>query len=742
MRLHSKRRALLLATAACLGLGPVLPAMAQETAPTFLGRITIFADRVGRALTDVQGHISVVDEEELKEKNVQSLEDVLRHIPGVSAVRQVSGADPFGGQAGVEIRGVSGNRVQMLVDGGRVPERIIDGSRDYFDWNFTKQVDVVRGPASVLWGADALGGVLALETIDPEDLLQGRDRAGQVTLGYGSVTDSTNLAVSFAQRFSPDWAILVARSRTVDHEMELSNADPTGGAWPCARPVLYGSVSCGEFNPLDRTSDRTLVKLVWDIDDSQQLKFSFDRLDRLSEIESTLSLGPSGTSYNIANPRTRDIWRSRYAVEYTADLEGPIDEVSAILSFSPSGYDQHALSVQRNAAGEILNTHDYTSYSEDFLELDLRATKRFTTGSADHVLTFGFDGDRTKTEYDRSRRSINITAGTDVWIVPSSWNFTDGTTQRADIYVQDQITLLGGKLELTPGLRYATYRMDPTLNSAVVPHPDNPTEERKKEQLLASFGATWHFNDTYSVWAHYGEGFKMPTFQQLFTSSTSGSFDLVPAPWLVPEEVQSIEFGLRAEYDTGFWAVNLFQAEYDNFIQSFWFVPGTNDISYRNISQVKTWGVEVEAGWDVSDDLRLTGSLAWMDGEAKATPTSDATQHLVPPLTAVLGLRYDVPGIEDLTLNANATFAGSVKATSATTFAPPGYGLVDLGASWGFTENAVLNLTVNNVLDKKYYEMGAANSALAATSATTNTVPPELFTGVGRSFALTLDYRF
>ena len=68
--------------------------------------------------------------------------------------------------------------------------------------------------------------------------------------------------------------LLVARSRSIDHEMKLTNADPTGGRWPCARPLIYGSVSCGEFNPLDRTSDRTLIKLVWDIDDNQTLKFT------------------------------------------------------------------------------------------------------------------------------------------------------------------------------------------------------------------------------------------------------------------------------------------------------------------------------------------------------------------------------------------------------------------------------------------------------------------------------------
>ncbi|MDR7123969.1 TonB-dependent hemoglobin/transferrin/lactoferrin family receptor [Pseudotabrizicola sp. 4114] len=745
-----RMRGLLLRSSAALFLTLPLsaPALAQST-PTqtsdviALDPITVFADRIGRTLRKIQGNITVVDGQELRARNVQSLEDLLRHVPGVTAARQVSGADPFGGQTGVRIRGVEGNRVQMVVDGGRIPERIIDGSRDYLDLSFTRQADIVRGPSSVLWGADALGGLLALETIGPEDLIaEGDTRGGQVTLGYGQLTNSTNVAVAFAQKFGPDLALMVGRSRTVDHEMRLKNARADGGIYGCSRPVAYGGVTCGQFNPLDRTSDRTLVKLDWAVSDSQKLGFSFDHLDRLSETDNRLTLGPAtGGATVIDNPRTRDISRTRYALDYEGTFAGPVNEVRATLGWTPSGYTQQALLVQRTAANQTTRQIDYVDYSEDFLELDLQATSRFSLGSSDHVLTFGFDGDRAKTSYDRRRVLTNVTTGETVASVPSGFNFTDGTTRRADLFLQDQITLLDGKLELTPGLRFATYRMDPTLNDSVVAHPSNPTTTRKERKLLGSLGATYHLSDTYSVWAHYGEGFKLPTFQQLYTSSTSGSFDLVPAPGLLPEEVNSVEIGLRGEYDRGFFAVNAFQAEYRNFIESFYFVPGTNDITYRNISAVKTWGVELEAGYDLTDQLKLTGSLAWMDGKAKATPQADRTQHLVPPLTAVMGISYEVPD-HDLTLRATTTLARKGKPTIDANFTPPGYGVLDLGASWGVAENAVLNLTVNNVLNKRYFDMATAGLSRAPTVATANTVPLELYTGPARTVALTLDYRF
>lgn len=54
--------------------------------------------------------------------------------------------DPFTTFGGFTIRGVGGNRIQMQVDGFRVPERIIDGSRDNLDFSFTKQVKIVSDP--------------------------------------------------------------------------------------------------------------------------------------------------------------------------------------------------------------------------------------------------------------------------------------------------------------------------------------------------------------------------------------------------------------------------------------------------------------------------------------------------------------------------------------------------------------------------------------------------------------------
>ncbi|MER3355658.1 MAG: TonB-dependent receptor plug domain-containing protein [Hoeflea sp. D1-CHI-28] len=222
-----------------LGVCPATLVSAQS-GHVELGTITLKTDRAGGQVLDVPANVTVIDEEDLEDRHITDMEELVRNVPGVTAPRQTSGTDPFSTFGGFTIRGVGGNRVAMQVDGSRVPERIIDGTRDYLDFSFTKQAEIVRGPASVLWGADALGGLVALETLDPEDLLDGRDRGLNVKGGFDSFDSSTDVSLTFGQRFTDDLSILVGLKRSTANEPELSNARDDGGIYGCPRNARTG----------------------------------------------------------------------------------------------------------------------------------------------------------------------------------------------------------------------------------------------------------------------------------------------------------------------------------------------------------------------------------------------------------------------------------------------------------------------------------------------------------------------
>ncbi|MDB6177674.1 TonB-dependent hemoglobin/transferrin/lactoferrin family receptor [Paracoccus sp. Z330] len=743
------------ALALMLACTPALAQQAQspssESGAVALDPITLLADRQGTSTREAPASISVIDGEEIDARGLDDMQELVRYTPGVEVNRQTTATDPFNSFGGFTIRGVGGNRVQMQVDGSRVPERITDGTRDYLDFAFTKQVEIAKGPASVLWGADALGGVVAIETIDPEDLLLGRDSGGMARTAYDSLNDGSSIAGAFARQFGRDWSVMVGLSQSQSHEAELSNARNDGGIYGCPRNIDFGATPCGELDPSDIAATHLLAKAVWSPDAEHRLELTYERLDRTTEVDYDNALGPVYSSFtglptgviNNNYDRELDMYRQRFALEHTWSPQSRwVDEVITTLAITPNGYDRTGEKWSTSALGEQLVTRDYLGYDEDFVELDIQATSRFSTGAANHVVTWGFDGDHTSTDYSRRDVVNNLTTGTTTETRAGGFNFANADTRRADLYVQDQILLMDGALEITPGLRYATYKIDPRPNADYQVVEGAEPRVREDEKLLKSLAALYRFGDGWQVWGHYGEGFKMPTAQQLYTSVPGTFFDLTPAPGLEPEEVQSIEFGVRRETAQGYFAVTAFNADYDNFIQSFYNPPGTSIYTYRNLSELQVWGLEFEGAYEINDRLRLTGAASWQKGDQRASAEAEKTPATLPPLSGTIALSWDTPH-EGLTLDLVGVFASSVKyVESEDKYKPAGYGLIDAFAHWQVADNAILNLGIKNLFDKRYFEASAATYSTTASDAVARSNPIELQTGPGRVFTASLDLTF
>lgn len=756
MLAFASRSAMLRTTTAFLLILPLMsPAVAQtaeedEDGVIILLPISVYGDRQGSSVRELPASIVVLEGAQLQARGQTDMKEITRYTPGVTVNRQVN-ADPFSTLGGFTIRGVGGNRVQMLVDGSRMAERITDGTRDYMDFSFTKQVDIVKGPASVLWGADALGGVVAVETIDPEDVLEGRERGGTASMSFDSLSNKMGISGVFAQQFGPDLAVMVGVSRSQGHETEYGNARADGGIYGCGRQVSLGAIACDQLNPADITANRVLAKAVWTPSDQHRLEFSADLLQRDTDVRNLAVVGltTSGSSTTTGDvvvnwDRSLEQTRQRLAVQdvWTPD-SGFVDEVRTTFAYTPHVYDQSGTRLVRNASTGVQKIiEDYRYFSEDFLELDIQATSRFATGAADHEVTWGFDGDLAMTDFARRDVTTNLSTGVTTETRATGFNFANATTRRADVYVQDKITMFDDALELTPGLRFATYSMSPRPDDDYAVVDGSEPTKRSKSDLLKSLGVTYRFADTWQVWGHYGEGFKMPTAEQLYVSNPS--FGLIPNPDLVPEEVESIEVGLRHETDRGYFGVTAFSADYTNFIASFQPVEidGVTNYTSLNLQSVKVHGVELEGAFEISKTLRLNGSAAWQKGTQRATADAETTPHTLPPLTGTLGVSWDVPN-SSLTLDVVGTFAAAVTETaSETSFKPAGYGIVDVFAKWDVAENAVLNVGVKNLFDKRYFEASAASLSATSTSATSVITPLELQTGAGRVFSVSLDMKF
>ncbi len=710
-----------------------------------LERITVTAQRGPNELFNVAQNVTILTGEQLDSRAVRDIDDMVRYLPGLSVDRETSLNNPYGQLGSFSIRGVGGNRVQILVDGARVQEQTIYGSRDFADPFNMKAVEIVRGPSSVLWGADALGGVVSFRTRDPQDLLDGSDKpwAGEIKSAYDSFDGSFRKQFTAAAS-QGDFQMLASFGHLSAHEPRLRNARADGGIWGCPRPASFG---CDKLFDADTYAWNALGKLIWTPED-HQFRLTGEFFRRHTEVDQVWDAFAGSSGYASASyPRELDMQRTRLALEHKWTLNTPLlDEIKWQLSYSPQKRDTSGTQTRIFAT----RTDTYTpvrNYGETFLEADVQLTSRFATGGIAHKLIYGFDGDLTDSSYDGYNIVHRSDTGATTIQTNQGYNFPEVKTRRADFYIQDEMELLDGRLRITPGVRFATYRIDPTGDTGYKPLPGNEPEVTSNTKLIKKLGLIYELDDSYSAYASYGEGFKMPTSQQMFVSASDPFIGgiVLPNPGLKPESVRNYEIGLRGLFDRGSFSAGVFYADYQDFIRGPMNLDPTrpNVWTYDNVEDVKLWGIEIAGEYEFHADWWASAAISYQHGTqrvagGKKTPFDGAV-----PLTAVLGLRHF---IADWNLEAEVlgTFGAAVtRRASPNAFLPGGYAVFDAYLNWKPRNNLELNAGIQNMFDTRYFRNSLYGyDVTPASAATAGARPLEAQVAPGRTFKLGATLRF
>ncbi|MDR1311251.1 MAG: TonB-dependent hemoglobin/transferrin/lactoferrin family receptor [Burkholderiaceae bacterium] len=710
-----------------------------------MSAITVTATRHERNVLDVPETVTVITREQMEDHSITNIQELVRHQPGVQVNRITSGVDPWGNLPGFTIRGVGGNRIQTQVDGSRVIESIQDGNRDFVDLSMMKTVEIMRGPGSVLWGADAMGGIVSYQTMDPADLLMGRAFGAKGQVGYDSMNKGRSQNAMLGFQMAPQLSWLLGYTHRTYHEAELGRARSDGGRWGCTRVALR----CDELNPLDAETNNVLGKLVWTPNNMHEIKLIGEYFQSESDVMQLYDKGMTSAGRLYGDyPRHQAQTRKRVALEHDWKVSTAfLDNVKWKVSYSPQERRLDSTRYQTViATGNPYSARDSLKYEEDFLQADIQLSSSFELAGSKHGLTYGFQGDTTDTKY--WRRSITNNNGAITTTYGGGANFTNSTTDRADVYIQDDIKLFNNRLNLILGLRYATYSIDPEFSGNYVVIPGKEPRKLDEEKLLPQLGIILNLTDQYSLYARYAEGFKMPTAQQLFVSMPGAGgpgSDMIPNPNLKPEEVKSYEAGVRGKFEKGWFSFGGFYSDYTDFIRNFQEVPSTTnpgmvDYTNLNIAKVKLWGVEASGEWQFYRNWALNGSASYQHGKEKERTTN----HYVPfsgasPFNATLGLKWREPATK-IMAELIGTFSNSVsRRQDQSYFKPGGYTVFDGYVNWQIDKTFRLNASVLNLLNKRYFNYNAATLSDAPPSTSVRyTNPLELYTMPGRTFNVNL----
>lgn len=637
------------------------PATAQK--PIVLAPLTVTSTKIPTPLNEVPATIDVLDQEDLERSQPSTLGDILNDLPGV----EVEGG-PKGSQSQPNIRGFGGtgwgsNRVVTTIDGARQNVGAGHGGSMFIDPDMLKQVEVLKGTGSTLYGSGAIGGVLALTTKDAEDFIDEGDTFGfRVKGGYHSVNDEwlTSETIAVQPLEEVDFIGNFVYRNGDDYE------DGSGDAIDnTSTDILSGLVKLGinpaeghrlEFSGLIFSDDEEI--LATDVDSSPVPNFEYDA--------------------------DHEIRKSTATIHYTFDSPD-----TDLINFQATLYRDDTDVTDRGEDYDRVTEADLTTTG-----IDIFNTFEFDTDWAEHAFTFGteFYNDSGEGRLNGEKQPQN----------------PDATQDVVGIYAQYSIKLFD-QLTLQPGVRWDYYRTDPESNEF---------DDRSDDRVSPKVGVNWAPLEWASVYGSYSQGYRAPSIREMYISGThfgiGGPFAnvFVPNPDLKPESTETWEGGLRLSFDDVALSGDAirFNAAYyhtdaKNFIDGevvMDFIPPTQFTTTPvNVRRAEIEGAEINLSYD-SDYVFFSGGYSRIRGD---NLTDDAPLTSIPADKLILTIGGKIPTF-DLAFGVTNEFAWDQHRVADETLAVDGYHIVNLFASWapdeGLLEGLRIDAGIENVVDNEY----------------------------------------
>ncbi len=693
--------------------------------------VTVLATRISESSLSTVGTTSSVNIDQMETTGATSLKDGFKYMPGVSVPYYVGGGGvttPYldGGDKGVNIRGIDGNRVSMLIDGIRQPEDFSAHApagggtgRVYFDPAVFEQMDVYKSAASTLYGNDALGGVFGAQTIGPRNLLPSdlKGYAAKDSVMYATADRSINNLLQAAAG-DGKWAGSVAYSFRDGSERE-NNADI-------------------DPNPVDFTTNAVVAKVLrqselWEVEGA----FDYYILDRNTHVKSSEGPYMTGMPGYVNNRVIQDDQRDRTRVSLRGSAS-PTD-LALFDTLDVLGYWQESRvkvnSKQWGTTGMSLpgvprNQFNELSYDTQIWGTDLQAEKFIDGSMVSQTLLYGTDFSFSKVKNSFDRTIVRPASGTTSY--EDRIGMAPSDVYRFGVFVTDAIDLGTDKQwALTPGLRVDYYNIAPNNPSDYVNRNKGQEADSYTNWSVApSLSLMYRITENMNVYGTYSHGVRNPSAEELsgiFSHNTD--FLILPNPDLEEEKSDSFEIGYQLNVEHHAFQVSTYYNRYKDFIETMVLVDGSvtpKEYTAMNRDKVEIYGVELRWDWLIQEQLvgfkggECGASVAWtegttMDVENPVTGSSyDTPLDSVDPWKLVTYIGYTDPE-QRWGTRLSATFVGdkskndiseSVDTATGEKYHPydsmDGFVVLDLTGFVRIDEHWEINFGLNNITDEEY----------------------------------------
>ncbi|MBM3117222.1 TonB-dependent receptor [Jeongeupia naejangsanensis] len=631
-----------------------------------LDEVVVSGSREATPLKETAAAIGKVDAKAIADAKPTSISQVLDTVPGVLM------PDLGNEQHSMAIRQPISTRplYQYLEDGIPIrPVGVFNHNATYeINLDGEDSIEVMRGPASSLYGSNAVGGAVNFISRAPSSTLGGDIALRGSNQGYSRVdAEVTGGNDVLASRLSG------YRSWQRDGWQDYSDADKTS---------------------LTLRSDLTLSDVAY-----LKTLFSYNKLDT----DMPGSLNPSDYNSRPGFSYQSFTYRNVEAMRAYAQLIG---------NWNEGGETTTSVYWRHNNTDQLPS---YLIFNTGPASASGRTTENFFSSvgiDTRHRQDWGplrLIGGATLEESPNDQGEWNLAVQRD----PASGRYLSyrETTRRRDYHVDLSNAAVYGEAQwaisrawrATAGLRWDRVGYDYSNNLSPSATTGAPSQEQTFSHTSPKLGLTWQTSDSVSTYASYSQGFTPPEVGQLFSS--------LAVPDLKPATYNNVEIGLRAQlpYKTSL-ELALYQLDGDDEIVNYSSQPGKSEP--RNAGRTRHRGVELGLNGALAEvwQWRLSGSYAQHEyRDYQATPQlnyAGKTMAQAPNWFGNAALAW-LP-VEKARLALEVQYVGPYWMNDANTVRYDGHTLLNLRANWGFARGWEAWASVINLTDRHYAESASS----------------------------------
>ena len=677
--LHSITRGSFALSALSLFIASAASASTSSTTPNKTNKeetLVVTANRSESSLWESPATIQVIDHQTLQNSTSTSIADDLQDIPGVEITDNA-----LAGRKQIRIRGEASSRVLILIDGQEVTYQRAGqnyGGGLLIDESSLERIEVVKGPYSVLYGSQAIGGVVNFITKKGGD----KPLAGTVKAVYNSATAGW-------EESAAAWGSI----GQFDYRINGSYSDQGDRDTPDGR--------------LPNTNFRNNSQGVW-------LGYNLDNqhfglsLDRYKLSTQTYYEDPNG-DYDAFSVKLPKLEREKVGLFYDVDVDG--DYLKKI------HLDAYEQTIARKFENEVLTSavHNQTQTNDKQYTQGVTLQSNFSL-PANNNLVVGtqYQRDRvsqttngstylkpisreTQTRaYNESEQSNTSLFAQNDWHFADNWTWTLGARQ---YWLSSKLTR-GDSNSTTNGI---------TKDTSI------GAQSTSDNALVSATSLRYSGFDNIELRAAFAQGYVFPTLTQLFSQTSAGGGTTYGNANLKAEHSNNYELGAR--YNGNLWLVDgaVYYSQAKDYIATVAcsgqaICNGTTNSArsgnyyYDNIDRAKTWGMELSAeynGWVVSP--YVSGNLIRREYES---PTGKTTNTGEPTINGRVGVKHTLMlNAANVTSDLFIRAASSAKDDTGTEETrTPGWATLNLAVNteFGANDQYQVNLALNNLTDKRY----------------------------------------